>query len=305
MLAAQRGLRHIPLSGPSGGAGSLPREVASEPTSHHAALTPSLALKLLVAGALSLAVVSLAPRTVSSSGDVPPVGMLLTTATIVGVICAALLFWGLRSDLGLPATAAAYAVVFNVLVVGVKLALAPHGFYEVNQGRTLDGWFSIDNAFMAFVAAAAVFVLYLGVYVVLYRYFRAKVEHLAPADPIPRIASGRAVVIAVVVLTVLLVATGGALLLVLVPLAAGIEYLDFVFSSSLSLMIGVILACATALAAAAFNSAADRARLVGDASVFMSFFWIGLYFLALYHVLWVVYVLVLTSIWPLKVVTPK
>jgi hypothetical protein len=37
----------------------------------------------------------------------------------------------------------------------------------------------------------------------------------------------------------------------------------------------------------------------------MSFFWIGLYFLALYHVLWVVYVLVLTSTWPLKVVTPK
>ena len=39
--------------------------------------------------------------------------------------------------------------------------------------------------------------------------------------------------------------------------------------------------------------------------MYMSFFWVGLYFLALYHVLWVVYVLVLTSIWPLKVVTPK
>ena len=111
--------------------------------------------------------------------------------------------------------------------------------------------------------------------------------------------------IAVVVLTVLLVGSGGALLLVLLPLAAGFGYLNFVFSSGLSLVIAVILACATGLAAAAFNSAADRARLVGDVSVFMSFFWVGLYFLALYHVLWVVYVLVLTSIWPLKVVTPK
>jgi hypothetical protein len=279
--------------------------VSSEPTIRDASLTPALVLKLAVAGALSLAVVMLVPRTVSSSGDVPPVGMLLTTATVVGVICAALLYWGLRSDLGLPATAAAYAVAFNVLVIVVKLGLAPHGFYEVNQSRDLDGLFSIDNGLMAMLAAAAIFVLYVAVYLVLYRYLRVKVQHLAPEDPIPRFVSGRALVIAVVVGTFLLIASGGALLLVLVPIAAGFDYLDFVFSSSLSVVIGVILACATALAAAAFNSTADRARLVGDASVFMSFFWVGLYFLALYHVLWVVYVLVLTSIWPLKVVTPK
>jgi hypothetical protein len=279
--------------------------VSSEPTVRDAALTAALALKLAVAGALSLGVVMVVPRTVSSAGDVPPIGMLLTTATIVGVICAVLLFWGLRSDLGLPATTAVYAAAFNVLVIAVKLALAPHGFYEVNQARDLDGWFSIDNGLMAMLAAAAIFVLYVAVYLVLYRYLRVKVEHLAPEDPIPRFVSGRALVIGVVVLTFLLIASGGALLLLLVPIAAGFDYLSFVLSSSLSLMIGVILACATALAAAAFNSAADRARLVGDASVFMSFFWVGLYFLALYHVLWVVYVLVLTSIWPLKVVTPK
>jgi hypothetical protein len=83
--------------------------VSSEPTIRDASLTPALVLKLVVAGTLSLAVVIFVPRTVSSSGDVPPVGMLLTTATVVGVICAALLYWGLRSDLGLPATAAVYA----------------------------------------------------------------------------------------------------------------------------------------------------------------------------------------------------
>jgi hypothetical protein len=279
--------------------------VPALPAIRDAALAPALLLKLAVAGALSLAVVMVVPRTVSSGGNAPPVGMLLTTATIVGVISAALLYWGLRSDLGLPLTTALYAVAFNVLVIVVKLGLAPHGFYEVNQTRDLDGLFSIDNGLMALLAAAAIFVLYIAVYLVLYRYFRVKIEHLAPEDPIPRFVSGRAFVIGVVVLTFLLIASGGALLLVLVPIAAGFDYVDFVFSSSLSLMIAVLLACATALAAAAFNSAADRARLVGDASVFMSFFWVGLYFLALYHALWVVYVLVLTSIWPLKVVTPK
>ena len=96
-----------------------------------ATLSPSLIAKLVVAAVLSLAVVALVPKTVSSGGDVPPVGMLLVTATVVGVICAGLLFWGLHSDVGLPATAAVYAVVFNVLVIVVKLALAPHGFYHV------------------------------------------------------------------------------------------------------------------------------------------------------------------------------
>ena len=279
--------------------------MSSEPTLRHVVVPGSLVLKLAVAGLLSLAVVAVVPGTVSSAGDVPPVGMLLVTATLVGVICAALLFWGLRSDLGLPATAAIYAATFNVLVVVVKLALGPHGFYEVNQVKDLDSTFAIDNTFMAFAAAVLVFVLYVGVYLFLYRHFRAGVQHLAPQNPRRMKVSGRGVVIGIVVLTILLVASGGALLLVFFPLIGGLDYLDFVFSSSLSLMIGVILACATALAALAFNSAADRARVVGDASVFVSFFWVGLYFLALYHVLWVVYVLVLTAIWPLKVVTPK
>jgi hypothetical protein len=55
----------------------------------------------------------------------------------------------------------------------------------------------------------------------------------------------------------------------------------------------------------AFRSAAERAQILGDAAVFVSFFWVGLAFLALYHALWVVYILVLTSIWPLKVVSAK
>ena len=134
--------------------------------------------------------------------------------------------------------------------------------------------------------------------------FRSKIEHLDAGEPVPWL-SGRGVVVGILVLTVLIVASGGAILLALLPLAGGFEYVDFVFSSSLSLAIALLLACATAFAALSFNSVADRAKLVGDASVVLSFFWVGLYFIALYHVLWVVYVLVLTSIWPLKVVTPK
>lgn len=268
-------------------------------------VTNSLALKLGVAGALSAAVVVLVPRTVDKAGQVPPVKMLLVTATITAAICSALLFWGLRSDLKLPTKVAVYAVVFNVLVIVVKLGIAPHGFYEVNQHHDIDSTFAIDNSLMAALAAALIFALYLLVFAILFKTYQAKVKHLGGDDPIPDYLRGQNVAVGVVVLTVLLVASGGALLLLLLPLAAGLTYVQFVFESSLSLVVGVLLACATAFAALAFNSTAERARLVGDAQLFLSFFWVGLYFLALYHALWVVYVLVLTSIWPLKVVTPK
>ena len=183
--------------------------------------------------------------------------------------------------------------------------LGPRGYYEVNQTRDLDSTFAISDSLMAVFAAVFIFALYAVAYLILYRYFRKKVAHLSPDDRFATRMRGRNVGIAVVVLTVLIIASGGALLLVAFPLIAGLDYLSFVFSSSLSLLIAVILGCATAFAALTFNSTADRARLVGDASVFVSFFWVGLYFLALYHVLWVVYVLVLTAIWPLRVVTPK
>jgi hypothetical protein len=265
--------------------------------------TPSLLLKFAVAGVLSFGVVMLLPRTVSGNGAVPPVRMLLETAIIVSVICAIALFWGIRADLRLPISVAVYAVLFNTLVVIVKLTLAPHGFYEVNQIKDLESGFEIDDPFAAAAAAGGIFLLYGGVYVVLYRFFRSRIDDVDARDLIPRIPRG--VLIAVVVLLLLGVGSGGAILILLLPLFGGLDYLDFVFSSGVSLLIALALAAATGLAALAFDATSKRAHAVGDATLYMSFFWVGLYFLALYHVLWVVYVLVLTSIWPLKVVTPK
>ena len=85
--------------------------VSSEPTVREGPVTTPLLLKLLVAGGLSLAVVSLLPHTVSGGGAVPPIRMLLETAVVVSVICAAALFWGIRSDLGLPTKVAALGLV--------------------------------------------------------------------------------------------------------------------------------------------------------------------------------------------------
>ncbi len=87
--------------------------------------------------------------------------------------------------------------------------------------------------------------------------------------------------------------------------AGGIEYVQFVFSSGFSLAVSFALIGATTLAALAFHEVGERARIVGDVGVLVAFFWVGLAFLALYHVVWVIYIVALTALWPLRVVVPK
>lgn len=269
--------------------------------------SPALLLKLLLAFALAGVAAALVLRGDGGGEATPPVETLVLAGSLITALTIGALWWGLRSDLGLPAKVAVYAVGFNALVVLVKFVLAPSGFYEVNRSVPLEVLFvRPDDPAGALAIGMIVLGLYLGAYWAIYELARRWVERTAALDrPEGRIRT-RHVVVAMAVGGLLIAGTGGALVLLL-PLALfdGLEYLHFVFTSSLSLVIGFALAGATALAALAFRSVAERAAVVGDAAVLLSFFWLGLYFLALYHALWVVYVLILTSIWPIKVVVPK
>jgi hypothetical protein len=46
-------------------------------------------------------------------------------------------------------------------------------------------------------------------------------------------------------------------------------------------------------------------RVLSTANLLVNVFLVGLVFLVLFHILWVVYILVVTSIWPLNTVVPK
>ena len=255
-------------------------------------------LKILPAFGLALAVAQFLPR--GGSGAQPPVGTLLTAAVLITAITTAALYFGIRMDLRLPARVALYAVAWNALVVLVKFGLAPHGMYEVNQEVAFDTFAAPDEAGGAVATAALVFLLYVAAYVVLYRLIRGR---LVAALPRP---GTRGLMLALVVGVLALATSGGALLLLpLVAFGGGVQYLDFVFSSGVSLLVATALAGASALAALALRDVRDRANLIGDAAVLVTFFWLGLAFLALYHVLWVVYVLALAATWPLRVVVPK
>ncbi|MBA2331537.1 MAG: hypothetical protein H0V94_01945 [Actinobacteria bacterium] len=234
------------------------------------------------------------PRLGDADAAVPDLAVLLATGAAVGLLTTGALYLGLTRDLGLPQAIALYAVGYNALVVLVKFVLSPRGLYEVSEEGRYEAFIDPSTTGGAIFVAAAVFVLYAVALLVIYRVCRRRLGH-APT-------SWKRVLIIAALVAALLVATGG---LPLVLAFGGLEYVDYLFASGVSALVALALAGAVSLAGIAFRESAVRASLLGDATLLLNVFWVALAFLALYHALWVVYVLVLTTIWPLKVITPK
>jgi hypothetical protein len=101
-----------------------------------------------------------------------------------------------------------------------------------------------------------------------------------------------------------LFAASGLWIVAVMVLTVPWQYLDFVFSSGAGLIVAVALAAAATLIGSTFRTLRDLRSPVEFGTI-VTLFWLGLGFLALFHVLWIVYVLVLGSIWPLRTVVPK
>jgi Na+/glutamate symporter len=69
--------------------------------------------------------------------------------------------------------------------------------------------------------------------------------------------------------------------------------------------IAVALFVATTLVALAFKDTAKRARAVGTVSMYVTVAWVAVAFVIVFHVLWIVFLLAVVAIWPLRTVTPK
>jgi hypothetical protein len=222
---------------------------------------------------------------------------------VTGVITVAL-YAIVRRDLRLPSlVAAAFAVAFALIGL-VKFVLAPSGLYEINAVRALDDLFgSVANMMGAVFTAAAVF----GLYAIGYRIAARLGYEDAPwrRRRVDRTSRGGSLVVAILFAVVIVLTGGGIVLFGLLLLTAPRQYLEFVFSSWAGLGIALALVAATTLIQQVFARIGRHPQLVAQIGTVVTLFWLGLGFLALYHVLWIVYVLTLGSIWPLRTVTPK
>lgn len=260
-------------------------------------------LKVAIALGLSALVATWLPGA-SGHGSTPPIAELVASASLIAALTTVALVLVLRFDLGLPVIAVLYTVAFNILIVVVKFVWGPAGLYEVNIDLGHDLSSELGGQTEAAIAGLLVFTLYVTMYIALYWFAKRRVQKQLGYEQ----TGTNPWWLVSFILVVFLMATGGGLVVLAIPLffaAGGIEYVQFVFSSGFSLAVSFALIGATTLAGLAFHEVGERARIVGDVGVLVAFFWVGLAFLALYHVVWVIYIVALTALWPLRVVVPK
>jgi hypothetical protein len=258
-------------------------------------------ITLVVAVGLALAAIALFPR---SGGDSPPLASLALIGTVIAGVTTVALHTIVRRDLHLPSRVATSMAFAFALIALVKFVLAPLGLYEVNAMRALDDFFgTVADPVGAAITALLVFGLYALGYSIAYRVGRGDRAPIRGRGVDRDRAGLRARTVVVGLVGLGLVVVSGLWILALLVLNAPRQYLEFVFSSGGGVVIAAALVAAATLIGSAYRTL-HRERVV-DIGAIVTLFWLGLGFLALFHVLWIVYVLVLGSIWPLRTVVPK
>jgi hypothetical protein len=217
--------------------------------------TPELWAKLALAFVLALVAAVVVPQ-YGGGTERPGFGMLLATGALVALATTGGLWLVMTSDLGLPASIALLAVGYNALVVLVKFVLAPHGLYQVSEEGRLESFFGLNDSGATIITGIAVFCLYAVALWVIYRFCRRRLVE-ASARREERPGWVRVFVVGIVVAAITF-ASGG---LPLIVLLGGVDYIGWVFSSGVSLLVAAALAGAISLATFTLRSSAEQAAL--------------------------------------------
>lgn len=202
-----------------------------------------------------------------------------------------LLVAGVRRYLPKTGVFLAAALGYNALLISVKFGLGPLSLYAAESRN--NGFFILTNP-LAFPGLAAITaILYAVAFFVLYSVFRNRLQRRLGV----KIAHERRLVQLIVVMFVLAVVGG----VTAIGLLGFLEYsLSVLFTSVLGLLIAIALIGAIVLCSVSFREAADQAVMLRNVSLLTTFAWIGLAFIAAYHILWLIFLLTLISLWPLQ-----
>jgi hypothetical protein len=256
-------------------------------------------LKILPGFALAAGTILLLNGPPHAPGAAPSLQLLVLVALAVSAWTVPVLYVVATRDMGIGRGAAACAAGLALMIVVVKFILAPTGVYQVNRLRSVESLFPFSEGLGPVLTGAMIGALYVAVFALLYRLVRDRVERRLGVNRSFQLRFRPLLIIGGMI--VLLPAAGIALVIG----SIGLQYLDFVFTSAAGTLIGLSLAGAVTLATLGFSGEGKRAIDVGDVGVLLAFFWLGLWFIVLYHVLWIVFAIVLGTVWPLRVVVPK
>lgn len=278
----------------------------------------SLQLALFLFGSAGLATMYILPNLfMSFSGDTPDLAFFLVVGVMGVLITAGFYAYISQLKLGFPRTALILAFGYSALIVTTKLFLAPFALYLANRNEAFDALYADPNNGVFYLMNGLVILfVYLVVFHWMYKYFLREVKDAVPGKNLKLLASQQTVGkktakksmrSAVIVLSVLLVA--GALLsggwaLALLSALPIINYIMYVIST-FGVVIAVALLLALWMALRAFQSVANEAVRIRDATILASFFWVALGVILIYHVMWFVLMIILVAMWPFNTYTPK
>jgi hypothetical protein len=267
----------------------------------------TLAVALTLFGLAGAAVMVAVPGLLAGP-ERPGFAVFLVAGLMVIVLTAGFFGYIYRLGMGFGRTVLVLAAGYNALIAAVKLGLAPAALYQANREQAFDAGFGDPNQLWFYLGVgSSVLLLYLLVFRVMYSVFRRRFRRRAlPSEP-PQEQRGRWSNRTIVVGVVILVAFAASFLWVMPVVYIGLptfSYLFYIFST-FGAAIALALVLAAVLAYKAFDEVEKRAVRLGDATLLASFFWLGLALIVLYHVMWVVFLLTLVSIWPFRTYTPK
>jgi hypothetical protein len=237
-------------------------------------------------------------RALNPDATQPGLITFLGVGLAVLTLTALMLFVGLRGVL--PRTAVFFGAAFgyNALLILVKFALGPLGLYAASAGQGF--WVLSDlGGYLAFPGLAAIAaILYAGAFFLLYLFFRSDLRRRLG---VPVRFETRFLVLLLVMFIVAVV--GGV---TVIGAFGFLEYaLSLVYVLTVGILIALALVAAIVLCSVAFREATEQAVVLRNVTVLSAFAWVGLAFIAAYHVVWLVFVLTLISIWPLKAISAK
>jgi hypothetical protein len=270
----------------------------------------TLAVSLAIFGLACCLVLATTPR-LFTGPERPGFAVFLVAGVAVVALTAGLFGFIDRLGMGFGRTVLVLAAGYNALIAGVKLGLAPAAMYVANSGQAFEDSMMDPNRLWFYLGVGlGVLLLYVLVYVVMYRVFRRRFRRRSLSagnrpDRRRRLSrlSGKMIVVIVVACVVFAASFLWVAPVVFVGLPT-LVYLAYILST-FGVAITLALILAAVLAYRTFDEVEKRAVRLGDATLLASFFWLGLALIFLYHVMWVVFLVALVSIWPFQTYTPK
>lgn len=295
---------------------SLYQWVRKSPFSKSIKQSTYVRLALVLLGGLAAVMLFPILDKVITDGDRPGIISFVGTGMAISLITVVLFMQGYRNEYSKWRSIFILAIIYNVLIVLVKFTLGPASLYQTNPilvDDTGGGSFLLSetnnfNGNPLYIGAMGVGVLFLywAVFTII---TKVTTHDIGKRFNIKSKKIRSKIRILPILLVIgLTIVTGGAVLLIPLVIALmfagpGYQYLGYVFSTGYGLLIALALTAAVGCASTIFMKAERETVITRNFTLLITLIWLGFGLLAVYHIMWAVYLFVLTSIWPFKVVT--